>query len=310
MQGRVASVNSSTDKGERKNPVSEAVLVAGYGMEGDAHAGGERQISLLAGESIEKAVASGVDLKPGDFGENITTLGIDLRLLTVGSRLMIGDDAILQRSHVGKTCESPCSIGQRLGDCIMPREGMFAKVVRGGRVAVGDRVEPTTIKAAAVLTSSDRCAHGETQDKSGPALVDMIGELGFALADYRALPDEQSELSEHMRYLADRCAVDLILTTGGTGFSPRDRIPEATLAVLESPASGIAEAIRYEGLRHTPKACLSRAVSGLRGRTLIVNLPGSLKAVEQSIPLLRSILPHALDILRGEVSDCGASVSS
>jgi len=112
-------------------------------------------------------------------------------------------------------------------------------------------------------------------------------------------------LSAHLRYLADRCAVDLILTTGGTGLSPRDRTPEATLAVLESPADGIAEAIRFEGLRHTPNACLSRAVSGLRGRTLIINLPGSARAAEQSLPLLRGILPHALELIRAEVADCG-----
>ena len=305
MQGRITSVNSSSKKGEKKHPVSEAALVAGCGMTGDAHAGGERQISLLARESIDKAVASGVQLVPGDFGENITTEGIDLCSLTIGSRLLVGEEAILQISHIGKTCETPCSIGQRLGECIMPREGMFAKVVRGGRISVGDSVELSTLKAAAVLTSSDRCARGEAEDRSGPILVDTAKELGFALADYTILPDEECELSAHMRYLADRCAVDLILTTGGTGFSPRDRTPEATLAVLESPADGIAEAIRYEGLRHTANACLSRAVSGLRGRTLIVNLPGSARAVEQSLPLLRGILPHALEIIRAEVSDCG-----
>ena len=305
MQGRVASVNSSLEKGEKKVPVPEGVLVAGHGMTGDAHAGGIRQVSLLARESIDKAVASGIELVPGDFGENITTEGIDLCCLTIGSRLLVGKEAILQISHIGKTCETPCSIGQRLGECIMPREGMFAKVVRGGRISVGDSVELSTLKAAAVLTSSDRCARGEAEDRSGPILVDTVKELGFALADYAILPDEECELSAHMRYLADRCAVDLILTTGGTGFSPRDRTPEATLAVLESPADGIAEAIRYEGLRHTANACLSRAVSGLRGRTLIVNLPGSARAVEQSLPLLRGILPHALEIIRAEVSDCG-----
>jgi len=304
VQGRIVSVNSSAKKGVKKTPISEAVLVAGHGMADDAHAGGERQVSLLARESIDKAIASGVQLEPGDFGENITTEGIDLGSLIVGSRLGVGGDVLLQISQIGKTCEAPCSIGQRLGECIMPKEGMFAKVVRGGRIAVGDSCEPSTMKAAAVLTSSDRCARGEAQDRSGPILVDMVNELGFALADYTVLPDEEAELSAHLRYLADRCAVDLILTTGGTGLSPRDRTPEATLGVLESPANGIAEALRYEGLRHTPNACLSRAISGLRGRTLIINLPGSARAVEQSLPLLRGILPHALELMRAEVSDC------
>ncbi len=299
----MTSINSSPTKGDKKSPVGEALLVAGHGMEGDAHAGGERQVSLLSSESISKAAAAGIHLAPGDFGENITTEGIDLCSLEIGSRLLIGDDVILQVSHIGKVCHAPCSIGQRLGECIMPREGVFAKVMRGGRIIVGDGIESTNLKTAAVLTSSDRCSRGEAQDRSGPMLVDLVSELGFALCDYTVLPDEEALLSEHMRRLADRCALDLILTTGGTGFSPRDRTPEATLAVLETPANGIAEAIRHEGLHHTPKACLSRAVSGMRGRTLIINLPGSVRAVEQSLGLLRGILPHALEIMRGEGTD-------
>ncbi|MCX6345415.1 MAG: molybdopterin-binding protein, partial [Armatimonadetes bacterium] len=325
MQGRIASINSSLEKGVRKDSVSGAILVAGHGIKGDAHAGGERQISLLAQESINKARRGtdfpddlGTDfpddlreprppleLRPGDFGENITIEGLDILSLRIGDRLLLASDVIIAISHLGKTCLTPCSIGQRLGECIMPREGIFANVVRGGHITIGDTVEPTTMKSAAVLTSSDRCARGEAEDRSGPVLVALVNELGFALADYAVLPDEEVELSAKMKYLADRCAVDLILTTGGTGLALRDRTPEATLAVLDSQAFGIAEAIRYEGLRHTPNACLSRAVSGLRGRTLIINLPGSTRAIEQSLALLRSILPHALDILRSEVADCG-----
>ena len=305
MQGRIVSINSSLEKGVRKDSVSAAILVAGHGIEGDAHAGGERQISLLAQESINKGIASGVELFSGDFGENITTKGIDLLSVRIGDRLLLAGDVILQISHIGKTCLTRCSIGQRLGECIMPREGIFAKVVRGGHITTGDAVEYTTMKSVAVLTSSDRCARGEAEDRSGPVLVDLVNELGFALADYTVLPDEEVELSAKMKYLADRCAVDVILTTGGTGLASRDRTPEATLAVLDSQAFGIADAIRYEGLRHTPNACLSRAVSGLRGRTLIINLPGSTRAIEQSLALLRSILPHALQIMRSEVADCG-----
>ncbi len=303
MKARVVSVNISSEKGGGKHPAPEAMLVSGLGIEGDAHAGGERQISLLAQESISKAVAS-FKLDAGDFGENITTEGIDLTAMRIGERLLIGA-ALVQISHIGKICHLPCAIGERLGECVMPKEGVFAKVVRGGRAAAGEGVEPTLTKAAAVLTSSDRCAQGVRSDAGGPMLVGLVDELGIALADYCILPDEESELAARMVHLADRCAVDLILTTGGTGFAPRDRMPEATLAVVDSPASGIAEAIRYEGLRHTPKACLSRAVSGLRGRTLIVNLPGSTRAIEQSLPLLRTILPHALELIRAEVADCG-----
>ena len=306
MQGRIASVNTSPTKGEKKTPVSEAVLVSGLGLVGDAHAGGDRQVSLLAQESIDKGLASGVELRPGDFGENLTVRGLDLCAMHIGGRLLAGAEAILQISEIGKTCEKPCSIGQRLGDCIMPREGVFARVIRGGRVSAGDTIGPTSLKVGAVLTSSDRCARGERQDESGRLLVELLHELGVALGDHSVLPDEEADLSEKLKFLADRCAVDLVLTTGGTGFGIRDRMPEATLAVIESPAPGIAEAIRREGMRHTPFACLSRGVSGLRGRTLIINLPGSSRAVAQSSDLLRKILPHVLEVMRSEISDCAA----
>lgn len=305
MNGRIVSINTGPEKGEKKLPVREAVLASGHGIEGDAHAGGARQVSLLANESIEKGIASGVELKPGDFGENLTTEGINVSSVKVGERLVVGKEAILQISEIGKVCETPCSIGQRLGECIMPREGLFAKVLRGGRIAVGDAIEPTPLKVGAVLTSSDRCASGEREDESGPLLVELLRELDIALADYTVMPDEEAELSEKLKFLADRCAVDLVLTTGGTGFTPRDRMPEATLAVLDSQAPGIPEAIRHEGMRHTPYACMSRGVSGLRGRTLIINLPGSKRAIAESSDLLRAILPHILEVLHVEVTDCG-----
>lgn len=307
MSGIVESVNICPEKGQGKEPKPSIDLIAGVGVEGDAHAGGDRQLSLLAQESIDKGVASGVDLNPGDFGENITTRGFDLGLLKVGDRLQIGPEAVVQISELGKVCHEPCSIGRRLGDCIMPRDGVFAKVMRAGSVTPGDTVELTSIKVGAVLTSSDRCAAGEREDESGPLLVRFLEELDIALADYSILPDEETQLAEKLRFLADRRAVDLILTTGGTGFSPRDHTPEATLAILDAQAPGISEALRAEGLRHTPNACLSRGVSGIRGRTLIINLPGSKKAVAEGIEFLRKVIPHTLETMRGEVTDCGPS---
>ena len=299
-------MNTAAAKGDKKLPVPEALVVAGHGLEGDAHAGGERQVSLLAQESVDRAAAAGMELKPGDFGENLTVQGLDLCAMGVGQRLLAGGEAILQVSGIGKICEKPCSIGQRLGKCVMPSEGVFAKAVKGGRVRPGDAVEPTTVKAGAALTSSDRCARGEREDESGRLLVELLRELGIAVADYSVLPDDEALLSEKLKFLADRCGVDLVLTTGGTGLAPRDRMPEATLAVLDSPAPGISEALREEGMRHTPFACLSRGVSGLRGRTLIINLPGSSSAITESAELLRAILPHALEIIRAEAGDCGA----
>jgi len=305
MPGKIVSVNLAQRKGEPKSPVSEGMLRAGYGLEGDAHAGEPRQVSLLAREAVDACADKGLELKSGDFGENITTFGIDLASLRIGERLAVGSEIILQISDIGKTCVNPCSIGKRLGECIMPKSGIFGKVVRGGRIAPGDTVDRVNLKAGAVITSSDRCSRGERDDESGPLLVALLREIGIAPVDYSVLPDDEAGLVEKLIFLSDRCAVDLILTTGGTGFAPRDRMPEATLSVINSPAAGISEAIRQEGMRHTPMACLSRGVSGLRDRTLIVNLPGSARAVTESLDLLRTILPHALEVLRSEITDCG-----
>lgn len=305
MSARIVSVNVSSEKGEKKTPVPGVTLASGIGVTGDAHAGTARQISMLASEAVECTGLPDGELGPGAFGENITTSGIDLTSMKIGQRLQLGSDAIVQISQKGKICETPCSIGRRLGECIMPRDGVFAKVLVGGTIAVGDAIELTTMKTGAVITSSDRCARGERQDESGPALVQLLGGMGLAVANYVVMPDDEAELAQRLVFLADCCAADVVLTTGGTGFSLRDRMPEATLSVLDTPVPGIAEAIRHEGLQHTPFACISRGLSGLRGRTLIVNLPGSRKAISQTADLLRAALPHALDALRMEVIDCG-----
>lgn len=310
MRGYIVSTNISACKGERKEPVEEIVLRAGYGVEGDAHAGEPRQLSLLAKEAIDGACGSELELSHGDFGENITTCGIDLDSVLMDERLQLGNEVIIQVSGRGKVCSSPCSIGQRLGDCIMPRKGVFARVVRGGRVRPGDSIEPTNAKAGAVVTLSDRCMSGERTDESGPVLIELLESMGVMVSDYSVLPDDEMQLSEKLVYLCDNCGLDVILTTGGTGLSIRDRTPEATMSVITSPAPGFAEAIRHEGLQFTPYACISRGVSGLRNRTLIVNLPGSKRAVTQVSGFLAQSLQHALDSLRMEIRDCGPVAQS
>ena len=152
---------------------------------------------------------------------------------------------------------------------------------------------------AAVLTCSDRCARGEAVDTSGPHVVERLRQAGFEVVELGVVPDDAAALGAVLRRWADEAGVDVIITTGGTGFSPRDVTPEVTLAVVDRRAPGIAELIRLEGLRKTPHACLSRGEAGLRGTTLIVNLPGSLEAVQDGMDALLPILPHAVRMIAG-----------
>jgi len=139
--GEIAAISVSVKKGGSKANVAKAMLVAAHGIEGDAHAGDwHRQVSLLALESIELMLARGARVGPGDFGENITTRGLELSALPVGARLAIGE-AELEITQVGKDCKKPCSIYEQIGDCIMPRNGVFARVLRGGAVRVGDTID-------------------------------------------------------------------------------------------------------------------------------------------------------------------------
>ncbi len=142
MSARVVSVNISDKKGMRKKPVEEVVLKAEYGIEGDAHASSEwhRQVSLLALESIQKMREKGLAVSPGDFAENITTEGIDLVTLPVGTKMQIGDEVVGEVSQIGKECHTRCAIYYQAGDCVMPKEGIFIRVLRGGKVRAGDSV--------------------------------------------------------------------------------------------------------------------------------------------------------------------------
>lgn len=142
MKGKIISVNISADKGEKKKNIGKCMLMAGHGLTDDAHAGPwHRQVSLLAVESIQKIKDMGLDVSAGDFAENLTTEGIDLPSLPVGTKLKIGDGIVMRVSQIGKECHARCNIFYQVGDCVMPREGIFAEVVTGGEVKVGDLVE-------------------------------------------------------------------------------------------------------------------------------------------------------------------------
>ncbi|AFV11066.1 molybdenum cofactor biosynthesis protein MoaB [Thermacetogenium phaeum DSM 12270] len=156
----------------------------------------------------------------------------------------------------------------------------------------------------AVLTASDKGARGEREDRSAEVIKEMVSQIGGEVVAYDVVPDEKELLKKKLLEYADARGLDLVLTTGGTGLSPRDVTPEATLEVIERQIPGIPEAMRLKGLDKTPHAMLSRAVAGSRGRTLIVNLPGSPQAVRENLEVVLPAIPHAVEILQGRGGEC------
>jgi molybdenum cofactor synthesis domain-containing protein len=154
-----------------------------------------------------------------------------------------------------------------------------------------------------ILTISDKASAGQRDDRGGPAIRELVEAAGMQVAEYQVVPDEQQAIAALMTELADRRDLDLLLSTGGTGLAPRDVTPQATLAVIDYQVPGIAETMRAASLAKTPAAMLSRAVAGVRRRTLIVNLPGSPKGVRECIEAIMPALPHAISTLRAEVGD-------
>ena len=307
--GKLIAICTSEKKGTQKQQVETAVLTENHGIEGDAHAGNwHRQVSLLGLEKIEAFRERGAEVAFGAFGENLVVEGFDFRNLPVGTRFRIGD-VLLEMTQIGKECHTHCAIYHMVGDCIMPREGVFAKVVHGGEIRVGDEVvqiepDPARPFTAAWITLSDKGAQGQRKDESGPLIGSILTENGYDVVETILIPDDEDILKKELIRLADQRQVNLVMTTGGTGFSPRDITPEATEAVCERMTPGISEAIRAYSMTKTPRAMLSRAVSGIRGTTLIINLPGSPKAVRESMEFIMSSLKHGLEILNGRTSDC------
>ena len=307
--GTVLAVCTSAVKGVQKKNVQAAEFIVNHGIQGDAHAGSwHRQVSLLSADKIEAFRARGAEVEYGAFGENLVVQGFDFRALPVGTLLRCGD-VLLEMTQIGKECHSHCAIFHQVGDCIMPREGVFARVLEGGTIRTGDTMElvPRTSPRpyqAAVITLSDKGARGEREDLSGPTIVRRLEAAGYEIAETLLLPDGDQPLKAQLIRLCDQRQLDLILTTGGTGFTPRDQTPEVTLSVAERQVPGISEAIRAHSMQITKRAMFSRGVSVIRGKTLIVNLPGSPKAVDESMDAFLDTLPHGLDMLRNSVQDC------
>lgn len=311
--GRIEAICISRNKGEKKIPVQSALFVQNHGIEGDAHAGAwHRQISILSLADVEGMKQKGLpDLKAGDFAENIVASGVDLSDMGLGSRLTLGNEVELSITQIGKVCHSHCAIYHQTGDCIMPRAGLFARVIRGGNIAPGDRLEVTGMISrktfqAVVLTISDRCSRDETEDTAGPAVTNMLREIMKAnIYTTAIIPDDKDRIVERLKHYSDGHSIDLIVAVGGTGFSPRDITPEAVAEVVHRQVPGLGEAMRAASMAKTPRAMLSRSLCGIRNSTLIISLPGSLRSATENFEVILATLGHGLEKLRGDPSDCG-----
>lgn len=307
--GKVIAVCTSEKKGTEKRNVNEGNFIVDFGLEGDAHAGKwHRQVSLL---SLEKFNAFNAKIEkgeekviPGAFGENLLVEGIHFASLPIGTEFQC-NDVILRLTQIGKECHSHCEIFHRVGECIMPKQGVFTEVVKGGRIKVGDTMSILRNGyRAAVITLSDSGFYEGKKDISGTVLENELKSQGYEITNKIILPDEKERLKEEYIRICDENQADIIFTTGGTGLSPRDQTPEATLEIAERNVPGIAEAIRANSMLITNRAMFSRGVAVTRGKTLIINLPGSPKAVKECLDFVLPELWHALGILLEKENNC------
>ncbi len=305
----IHSISISAKKGMRKANVEKANFINNFGIESDAHGDSSwhRQISLLAIESINTMVAKGLDVKSGDFAENVTTQNIDLLAFPVGTRLIVnGIDMTI--SQIGKVCHNKCAIYYQAGDCVMPKEGIFAVVNSGGEMKVGDSIEVIPKKAISIgiITLSDKGSKGQRIDETGPALVKYVTEkLNPSFVRLDMIPDDTDKLEMYLKDFADTQNFDIIITDGSTGVSTRDIAPDVTLPLLDRRLPGFEEAMRMESYKLTKRALISRAVVGIRGKALIINLPGSVKAAVENLSFIVDALQHTIDKINDDPSDCG-----
>ena len=309
--GKVRAICISEERGVEKKEVESAVLVEGEGIKGDAHAGKwHRQVSILSGGRVDEFNRKGADVNNGAFGENLLLDGIDCVYLPVGTVLTIGDEGVQIRvTQKGKECHTHCRIYKRMGECIMPHQGVFTEVIKGGSIKKGDQVSveyPDIDRPfqAAVIVLSDKASMGKRDDLSGPAARETLEANGYEVIETIVIPDDTKRLKMELIRLSDGREVDLIVTSGGTGFSLRDSTPEVTMDVADRNVPGIAEYIRLKSMEITDRAMLTRGVSVIRGQTIIVNLPGSPKAVKECLGFIMGALDHGIKVLRGGVSEC------
>lgn len=302
---KVISVNISEKKGTIKKPVDQIELF-GQGVKDDAHSGNwHRQVSLLAKESVEKfEKQASRKINYGEFAENITTEGIVLHETSPLDRIYIGETE-LEITQIGKKCHgTSCAIFAEVGNCVMPKEGIFARVLKHGIVKAGMPLEYVPrVYRVQVITLSDRASKGEYEDRSGPRLVELLNAYFAELnniveVEHTIIPDD----ADALRVLLERAVqeqVDAVLTTGGTGIGPRDITPDVVKAFLDKEIPGLMEAIRLKYGMEKPNALLSRGVAGVMGNTLVYTLPGSVRAVNEYMEEILKTLKHLIYMLHG-----------
>jgi len=303
--GKIISTNISEEKGIAKTPV-EFVTLNEQGIENDAHAGSwHRQISLLSQESIDQFnQKNNMQIKPGEFAENLTTEGIDLKQCRPLDQLQINDTLLLV-SQIGKKCHGDgCAIFKAVGECAMPTQGIFARVLKGGSIKAGDKIEHLMRSLnISVITLSDRAYNHEYPDQSGPTAVNMIEDF-FTQQDWKTtidniiLPDEAERLTATLEQSINN-KTDIIFTLGGTGVSPRDIAPETIIPLCDKIIPGIMENIRLKYGEKIPQALLSRSIAGIAQQTQIYALPGSVKAVREYLIEIFKTIEHTLYMMHG-----------
>lgn len=301
----IKSVNISVNKGTIKHPVDSVKLVVG-GVEGDAHLGfGIREVSLLGMESIEKFEKETLQkINYGDFAENITTSGL-LLYETHPLDRFVSDEAELEVTRIGKECHgTSCTIFKETGNCIMPKEGIFCRVIKPGIVKPGmEFIYKPKVYNIHIITLSDRASRGEYEDKSGPYIKDLLekfftGQHLLSKIQYSLIPDDPEMLRTLI--LTDREGkTDLIFTTGGTGIGPRDFTPDVIKPLLDKEIPGIMEIIRMKYGAEKPNALASRSIAGVLGQSLIFSLPGSVRAVDEYMTEIAKSIIHLIYMLHG-----------
>ncbi len=296
----VVSVNISEKKGTIKIPVPSIELNE-LGVANDAHSGNwHRQVSLLADESVQRFThAAGRKIRYGEFAENITTKGLELVNTHPLDKLYIGD-VELEITQIGKECHgTSCAIFKEVGNCVMPKEGIFARVLKNGIVKAGDEVKysPKVYKVL-IVTLSDRASRREYSDRSGPKIEQVLtsffeNEGWKSEMDKRLIPDDEKILSSIL-IEAREADYDLVFTTGGTGIGPCDITPDVVKPFLDKEIPGIMELIRFKYGSIKPNALISRAISGVMQNTLVYTLPGSVKAVEEYLSEIVPTLRHSI----------------